>query len=43
MAKARPTQAGLDHHAKIIAAGIARGRLPQPTPDLERFLLNNPT
>jgi len=43
MAKAGAKQAGLDHHAKILAAGFAKGRLPQPTPELERFLLGNPT
>ncbi|MGY3449889.1 hypothetical protein [Bradyrhizobium sp. USDA 4353] len=37
------TQPGLDHHARKLAVGFAKGRLPQPTPELERFLLSNAT
>ncbi|WP_257167312.1 hypothetical protein [Bradyrhizobium sp. SRS-191] len=36
-------KAGLDDHAKKLAAGFAKGRLPQPTPELERFLLTHST
>ncbi|CCD96006.1 hypothetical protein BRAO375_4880005 [Bradyrhizobium sp. ORS 375] len=43
MPKSGTQPAGLDHHAKKLAAGFAKGRLPQPTPELERFLLANAT
>ncbi|MGJ4948796.1 hypothetical protein [Bradyrhizobium sp. HKCCYLS20291] len=41
MAKSGAKPAGLDDHAKKLAAGFAKGRLPQPTPELERFLLTH--
>jgi len=37
MAKPGAMPAGLDDHAKKLAAGLAKGRLPQPTPELERM------
>ena len=43
MAKPGAMPAGLDDHAKKLAAGLAKGRLPQPTPELERFLLTHST
>ncbi|MGJ5175917.1 hypothetical protein ACQR16_17325 [Bradyrhizobium oligotrophicum] len=43
MAKPHAKPSGLDHHARTLAAGFAKGRLPRPTPDLERFLLANAT
>ncbi|NPU65103.1 hypothetical protein HL667_08865 [Bradyrhizobium sp. 83012] len=43
MAKSGAKPAGLDDHARKLAAGFAKGRLPQPTPELERFLLTHST
>ncbi|BAM86992.1 hypothetical protein S58_09810 [Bradyrhizobium oligotrophicum S58] len=43
MAKSGAKPAGLDDHAKKLAVRLAKGRLPQPTPELERFLLTHPT
>jgi hypothetical protein len=38
MAKARSKPAGIDEHARTIAKAIAKGGLPQPTPEMEQFL-----
>jgi hypothetical protein len=43
MAKAQSKIADLDHHARAIAKTIAKGRLPQLTLEIERFLEERPT
>jgi len=43
MVKARATQNDLHDQAKMMAARIAKGRLPEPSPDLQRFLIQNPS
>lgn len=43
MANPGAKPADFDHHARILAAGLAKGRLPRPSPELERFLLANST
>ncbi|GLH78335.1 hypothetical protein SSBR45G_32440 [Bradyrhizobium sp. SSBR45G] len=43
MAKAGAKAADFDFHARSLAAGLAKGRMPRPTPEIERFLLDNST
>src|ERR1700754_427031 len=43
MAKARSKISDIDDHARTIAKTIATGRLPQLTPEIERFLDERPS